>query len=80
MVDHWHSDVGRRLRIVRKVWRLNQETFARAVGTSQPSLAAYEKGRSKPSLPVIMAACSTYGVSADCILLGDKTWQAVEAA
>lgn len=75
MVDHWHSDIGRRLRIVRKVRRLNQETFARAIGTSQPSLAAYEKGRNKPSLAV-MAACRTYGVSADWILFGDKAWQA----
>ncbi|QNE07709.1 helix-turn-helix domain-containing protein [Croceicoccus marinus] len=80
MVDHWHSDIGRRLKIVRKVRRLKQETFARAIGTSQPSLAAYEKGRNKPSLAVIVAACRTYSVSADWILFGDEAWQAEEAA
>ena len=62
--------IGGFLRDLRKQKGLSQEQLATAVGVTQGAVSQWEKGRSKPSVAVLMKLADALGVTIDSILKG----------
>lgn len=56
----------------RRFRRESQGKVAGALGLSQAALSHLEQGRTKPSLPVLMAICRYYGVSPEYLLYDER--------
>jgi transcriptional regulator with XRE-family HTH domain len=54
-------DVARNLREARRRARLTQAGLARAAGTSQATISAYEKGRKQPSIATLTRLLAATG-------------------
>jgi transcriptional regulator with XRE-family HTH domain len=44
------AEIGRRIRVVRRSWRLSQREFAKKIGVSQPAVSRWERGIDTPDL------------------------------
>lgn len=64
------TEVGQRLRQIRKDSGLSQEQFAQALGVTRQAVSKWESGQSLPDLENIVLICERFGVSADYILRG----------
>lgn len=62
--------IGTRLRIARRALALSQLEFSSRAGISPTAMNNLEKGRSFPTMPVLVAICNVHGISADWICLG----------
>ena len=59
---------GSRLRELRKSRNMSQTELADALGTSQSTIADYERGKVFPTVPVIIRIAKFLNVSADYLL------------
>lgn len=59
---------GDRLRALRESARLTQEELATEIGSSEPQIWRYEKGKSKPGADVLEKLARYFNVSADYLL------------
>jgi len=62
--------VGRRIRELRGFDR-NQAQFARLLGITQAQLSKYERGKSTPTLEILLRLKRHFGKSIDWIVAGD---------
>ncbi len=64
------STIAQRLRAVRKKLETSQTDMARQVGISQGTLADYESGRRKPSMPVLLSLEYCFHINHQWVLSG----------
>ena len=57
-----------RLKELRKETGLTQKQFAKALNTTDDSIYSWEKGRSQPSIEMIINICKVLSISADYLL------------
>lgn len=68
-----HDKVIDRIKQVRKTNSLSQADFAKILGVSQGNIGDWERGRSLPTLPALIKIVDKFNVSADWLLLGEKS-------
>lgn len=59
---------SKRLADLRKYNKLTQKQLAEIIGTNNSSVCDWERGRSEPSIEMIIALCRLFDVSADYLL------------
>ena len=57
-----------RLKELRKEKGLTQKQFAKALNTTDDSIYSWERGRSQPSIEMIINICKVLSISADYLL------------
>ena len=62
------QEVGRRLRIAREESGIRQESAARVIGVSRPTLVSIEKGARRARIQEIQRLANHYGTSANALL------------
>ena len=68
-----HNKIINRIKEVREINKLTQSDFAKALGVSQGNIGDWERGRSLPTLPALLKIVNEFGISADWLLLGEKS-------
>ncbi|MBD0383867.1 helix-turn-helix domain-containing protein [Paenibacillus sedimenti] len=66
------SNLGDRIRIIRKTNRLNQNEFANLIGISQATLSELEQGKYSPSLETILSIHRVFKTNLSWLLTGDS--------
>ncbi|WMT40503.1 helix-turn-helix transcriptional regulator [Paenibacillus sp. D2_2] len=64
------SDIGYRIKCIRKEMKLNQSQFAKSIGISQGNLSEIEMGNSNPSAETLIAIRLNYNVNLNWLLTG----------
>ena len=64
------KEIGQRIRAVRG--QLSQDRFGAGLGVSGQYVSAVEAGKVKPSLALLVAIATKYGVSLDWLVLGRR--------
>lgn len=72
-LDLMRKEVGRRLRVVREVYGLNQAEFGRRAGLASNTYNMIELGVKLPSVFVAIAICDAHGLTLDYIFRGDPS-------
>jgi len=68
------STIISKLKSIRQLKNLSQQQLADLVGVSRESIAAYENGRVRPSLPVLLKLAKVLGVKPEDLFdLEDST-------
>lgn len=65
------DSIGKRIKLLRKNYRLTQKEFAASVNISQGNLSEMEQDKISPSYDTLIAIVKNYKVSADWVLLGE---------
>lgn len=60
----------KRIKIIREIYGLTQNTFAKKIGVAQNTIANYEAGKRKPSKPIIRIICNEFNVNEKWLLEG----------
>ena len=68
--DEFKRAIGQRIRQLRA--DLSQDDFARELGTVRGYIGDIERGRTKPSLELLLSLAVKYGVSIDWIVTGKE--------
>ena len=63
-----YTDLGHKVRLLRKARRITQEDLARQVGISASFLGHIERGTRVLSLDTLLALCNTLGVTPNDLL------------
>lgn len=66
------ESIAERIKVIRKNYKMNQKKFSEQIGISQASLSDIEKGKTRPSIDLVILLSKQYGVSTDWILTGDS--------
>lgn len=64
------SDIGYRIKCIRKENNLNQVQFAKSIGISQGNLSEIEMGNSNPSAETLISIRTQYNVNLNWLLTG----------
>jgi transcriptional regulator with XRE-family HTH domain len=64
------SDIGYRIKCIRKENNLNQIQFAKSIGISQGNLSEIEMGNSNPSAETLISIRTQYNVNLNWLLTG----------
>ncbi len=64
------TQLGRRIKLRRKVLDMKQATLAHALGISIPQMSAIENGKQAPGYKHICALCEELDVTPDFLMLG----------
>lgn len=72
------ASVGDRIRIIRKINRLNQNEFSNLIGISQATLSELEQGKYNPSLETILSIHKVFNTNLQWLLVGDTLLEASE--
>ena len=67
-MEKYAERVGSRIREIRQSKNETQQQLSIAVGVVQQSVAAWESGRSFPTIPSLIRIAEHYGASADLLL------------
>ena len=67
------SDIGYRIKCIRKENNLNQIQFAKSIGISQGNLSEIEMGKSNPSTETLISIRTQYNVNLNWLLTGVAT-------
>jgi DNA-binding XRE family transcriptional regulator len=70
-IDRTKSGVGRRLRIARNAFGLDQGQFAAQAGIAASTYNQYETGKNMPDLKFANAICDAHRLTLDYIYRGD---------
>lgn len=62
--------IGSRIRLIRKLNKINQVDFSNRIGISQATLSEVEQDKYKPSVDTIIAIAAEFGSDVKWILLG----------
>ncbi|MDQ6420519.1 helix-turn-helix transcriptional regulator [Paenibacillus sp. LHD-117] len=62
------SDIGYRIKCIRKEINLNQSQFAKSTGISQGNLSEIEMGNSNPSAETLISIRAQYNVNLNWLL------------
>lgn len=74
--DDFKTELGRRIREVRKARNVNQGLLAEMTGLCRDSVSRYERGLLCPSAEAVASIALALGVSADHLLFGlSKCWE-----
>lgn len=65
------ASLGDRIRIIRKINRLNQNEFSNLIGISQATLSELEQGKYNPSLETILSIHKVFNTNLQWLLVGD---------
>lgn len=60
--------LGERIRIIRKLYKLNQIEFGRSLNVSKQAVSNWEHNRINPSISIIKDIALKYNVSSDFLL------------
>ena len=66
------KEIGNRIRSMRKGLKMNQHQLAEAIGVSNTTLSAYEKGDAFPSLEILFNIVRVGGVTFDWLFTGSE--------
>lgn len=66
------SQIGHRIKSIRKERKLSQSQFAISIGISQGNLSEIEKGNSNPSADTLISIRNKYNVNLNWLLAGDS--------
>ncbi|TGX98799.1 XRE family transcriptional regulator [Hominisplanchenecus murintestinalis] len=66
------SDIGNRLKVLRKSKKMTQEELAELLGVSTDSISNYENGKTTIMPEHLMEVCQIFNVSADYLLFNKK--------
>lgn len=82
-VRHWvetpmNDSIGSRIRQIRG--EESQESFAQRIGIHKNTLGSYERGVRVPDGDLLADICTTFGVSAEWLLLGKGSYEVFENA
>ena len=69
-----------RLKLLKKMHKINQEDLAKVLDTNRVQISRYETGKRKLDEDQIARICRYYHVSADWLLGLDEDWQTKHAA
>jgi transcriptional regulator with XRE-family HTH domain len=64
--------IGSRIKMIRKLNKINQVDFSNRIGISQATLSELEQDKYKPSVDTILAIVELFEVDVEWILLGSK--------
>ncbi|MCY9733585.1 helix-turn-helix domain-containing protein [Paenibacillus alvei] len=64
------TEIGYRIKCIRKENNLNQSQFAKNIGISQGNLSEIEMGNSKPSAETLISIRNQYNVNLNWLLTG----------
>ncbi|WP_084654085.1 helix-turn-helix domain-containing protein [Paenibacillus zanthoxyli] len=64
------SEIGYRIKCIRKESSLNQSQFAKSIGISQGNLSEIEMGNSNPSAETLISIRTYYNVNLNWLLTG----------
>lgn len=64
------SEIGYRIKRIRKENNLNQSQFAQSIGISQGNLSEIEMGNSNPSAETLISIRARYNVNLNWLLTG----------
>lgn len=67
------ADVGRRLSLVRRALRLNQQEFGSRAGLSQPQYNQFETGKRRLTIEAAINLCHVYSLTLDYLYRGDPS-------
>ena len=65
------SELGNRLKEVRKIMSLNQEQFAKDIGISRAHVSNMENGNDNPSSALLKLICMKYNIEESWLINGD---------
>lgn len=68
MKDFNASELGRRIRELRREAEMSQKDLAEKTGIKQNTVAQYENGIAKPSLEVLVKMANVFQVTTDYLL------------
>jgi transcriptional regulator with XRE-family HTH domain len=63
-------NIGQRIKIIRKMNKLNQVEFAKIIGVSQGTLSELEKDKNNPSIETILSIHVHFKVDIEWLLVG----------
>lgn len=66
-----NSNIGDRIKSLRKSLNLNQTDFGSRIGAKQTTIAGYETGAKNPSDPIIYSICREFGVDESWLRTGE---------
>lgn len=66
-------NIGNRIKLIRTALGISQKEFGERIGISANYLSEVESGKSKPSIPVLLAIEYRFGVSAEWLNNGNGT-------
>ncbi|NQX63556.1 helix-turn-helix transcriptional regulator [Paenibacillus qinlingensis] len=64
--------IGSRIKMIRKLNKINQVDFSNRIGISQATLSELEQDKYKPSVDTMLAIVECFDVDVDWILLGSR--------
>lgn len=64
------QEIGARLRVARKFWRISQARIGAAIGVDQSQYSRWELGKEMPDILKLMELADRYRVSTDFICYG----------
>lgn len=67
------SYIGKNIKKIRTVKRINQIDFAELFGLGRASVGSYEEGRAEPKIDTIIAIANHFGISIDLLLNKELT-------
>lgn len=67
--------IGRRIRTIRNMNKINQVDFSNRIGISQATLSELEQDKYKPSIETILSIVSEFAVDIEWILVGEKGFE-----
>lgn len=65
--------IGKRIKTVRKLYKISQVDFSNRIGISQATLSELEQDKYKPSVDAIQTISKQFGVNVEWILFGENT-------
>lgn len=65
------ESIGERIKYIRKIHKLNQQQFSKAVDISQGRLSEIEKDKCKPSAETLISISQIFNVNLNWLLLGE---------
>ncbi|HZG85552.1 helix-turn-helix transcriptional regulator [Paenibacillus sp.] len=65
------TNIGERVKHVRKLHKLNQQEFSKAINISQGRLSEIEKNICKPSADTLISLATGFNVNLNWLILGE---------
>ena len=65
------TNIGERVKHVRKLHKLNQQEFSKAINISQGRLSETEKNICKPSADTLISLATGFNVNLNWLILGE---------
>ena len=74
------KEIGNRMMLVRKCFKLNQVMFSKEIEVTQQTVSQIETGVIAPSLEIIYKITGNFGISYDWIIAGEGSMLKIEGS